>query len=85
MYSFCPACMSGIGSASRPCGQNGIWYGGESPYHAASMAAEEAPASESWSIDRDSEVFRKASLSTTTIHFSQQDKRQDDILLFFDC
>jgi hypothetical protein len=54
------------------------------PYHAASMATKEAPISESWSTDRGSEACRKASLSSTTIHFSQQDKRQDDILLFFD-
>jgi hypothetical protein len=51
----------------------------KSPYHAVSIAAEEAPASESWSIDRDSEDCRKAGLSPTTIRFSQYGKCQDDI------
>jgi len=46
------------------------------PIPRGGMAAEEAPASESWSIDRDLEVCLKASVSSTTIRFCQQDKRQ---------
>jgi hypothetical protein len=45
------------------------------------MAAEEATASESWSIDLDSEVCRKASLSPATIRFIQQGKCQDETCL----
>jgi len=48
------------------------------------MAAEDVSASESWSIDRDSEVYREVGLSPTTIRFSQQDKCQDENLFFFD-